>query len=91
MAGKARSFIRAGERDRPPLPFGPDPPPGELDDRRTEQVLAQGDGITLRDIAFTAYRLKPDEAAVVQAVHATAHAADGIARSNGNFESVESD
>jgi len=89
--GKARGLIRAGERDRPPLPFRPDPPPGELDDRGSEQIAAERDSIAPGDIPLGANGFEPDEAAVGQAIHARMNAAAGFMRSNGNFESVESD
>jgi hypothetical protein len=43
------------------------------------------------DVALRANRFEPDDAAVGQGVHARMHGASEMARSNGNFESVESD
>lgn len=91
LAGKARGLVFARKRNCPPLPPRANAPPGELNDRRAEQVAAQRDGVAPRDIALRADRLKPDETSVGQGVHAPMNGAAGLARSNGNFESVESD
>jgi len=53
--------------------------------------VAQRDGVAAGDVALRANRFEPDEAAVGQAIHARMNAAAGFMRSNGNFESVESD
>ncbi len=71
------------------LPFGPDPAPGEFDDRGAEQVAAQRDRVAPRDIALRADRLEPDEGAMGKGVHARMNAAGGNAQANGNFESLE--
>lgn len=91
LTGKTRRFVFASKRDRSPVPFRPDPPPGELDDRGPEQIAAQRDGVAAGDVPFRANRFEPDEAPVGQAIHARMNAAGGLMRSNGNFESVESD
>ena len=61
-----------------PWPLRANARPGEFDDRRAEQVAAQRYSVAPRDIALRAERLKPDEAALGQGVHARMNVAGGI-------------